>query len=38
MSKASRVQIDLAISALFRPGDVVELRIPKAGRFKTISG
>ena len=38
MSKVSRVHIDLAISALFRPGDVVELRIPKAGRFKTISG
>jgi hypothetical protein len=38
VSKASREQIDFAIAALFRPGDVVELRIPKAGRFKTISG
>ncbi len=38
MSKSSRVHIDFAIAALFRPGDVVELRIPKAGRFKTISG
>lgn len=35
---SSREHIDAAISALFRPGDVVELRIPKAGRFKTISG
>lgn len=29
MSKASREHIDFAIAALFRPGDVVELRIPK---------
>lgn len=38
MSKASREHIDFAIAALFRPGDVVELRIPKAGRLRTISG
>ena len=38
MSKASRQHIDFAIAALFRPGDVVELRIPKAGRHGTISG
>jgi hypothetical protein len=36
--KASREYIEAAIAALFRPGDVVELRIPKAGRFRTISG
>jgi len=38
VSKSSRVYIDFAIAALFRPGDVVELRIPKAGRLRTISG
>jgi len=38
VSKASRVDIDGAIAALFPPGDVVELRIPKAGRYRTISG
>ena len=38
MSKASRVDIDAAIAALFSPGDVVELRIPKAGKYRTISG
>ena len=38
MSKASRQQIDFAIAALFRPGDIVELWIPKAGRFREISG
>ncbi len=36
--RASREHIDAAIAALFRPGDVVELRIPKAGRLGTISG
>src|SRR5271163_2375551 len=34
----AREHIDAAIAALFSPGDVVELRIPKAGRFRTISG
>ncbi len=38
MSQASREHIEAALAALFRPGDVVELRIPKAGRFRTISG
>jgi hypothetical protein len=38
VSKSSREHIDFAIAALFRPGDVVELRIPKAGRLRTISG
>jgi hypothetical protein len=38
VSKASRADIDAAIAALFSPGDVVELRIPKAGRYRTISG
>jgi len=36
--KASREHIDAAITALFCLGDVVELRIPKAGRLGTISG
>jgi hypothetical protein len=38
VSKVSREHIDFAIAALFRAGDVVELRIPKAGRLRTISG
>jgi hypothetical protein len=36
--KSSREHIDAAIAVIFRPGDVVELRIPKAGRLRTISG
>jgi hypothetical protein len=36
--KASREHIDFAIAALFRLGDVVELRIPKARGLGTISG
>ncbi len=32
------VEIRRAISALFRPGDVVEIRVPKTGRSRTISG
>ena len=31
-------EIRRAIDLLFRPGDVVEVRVPKAGRQKTISG
>jgi hypothetical protein len=32
------VEIQRAMSALFRPGDVVEVRVPKTGRSRTISG
>lgn len=35
---ADRNEIAAAIGLLINPGDVFELRIPKAGRFKTISG
>jgi len=32
------VEIRRAVDILFRPGDVVEVRVPKAGRYRTISG
>ncbi|MCC6389108.1 MAG: helix-turn-helix transcriptional regulator [Bryobacterales bacterium] len=32
------VEIRRAVGILFRPGDVVEVRVPKAGRYRTISG
>lgn len=32
------VEIRRAVDLLFRPGDVVEVRVPKAGRYRTISG
>ncbi|MCX6632901.1 MAG: hypothetical protein NTW28_35330, partial [Candidatus Solibacter sp.] len=35
-SAASEVR--RAIGCLFRPGDVVEVRVPKAGRHRTVSG
>jgi hypothetical protein len=31
-------EVRRAIAVLFRPGDVVEVRVPKAGKQKTISG
>src|SRR4030095_1317641 len=31
-------EISKTIALLYKPGDVVELRVPKAGRSKTISG
>ena len=36
--KADRAEIRRALSVLFEPGDVVELRAPKAGRLRTASG
>jgi P4 family phage/plasmid primase-like protien len=30
--------VQRTVAALFDPGDVVELRVPKAGRYRTISG
>ena len=32
------IVIRRAVDLLFRPGDVVEVRVPKAGRYRTISG
>ena len=32
------IEIRRAVDILFRPGDVVEVRVPKAGRYRTISG
>jgi hypothetical protein len=32
------VEIRRAVDILFRPGEVVEVRVPKAGRYRTISG
>ena len=31
-------EVRRAIETLFRPGDVVEVRVPKAGKHRTISG
>lgn len=31
-------EISKAITLLYKPGDVIELRVPKAGRLRTISG
>jgi len=36
--KSQREHIANAIRTLFEPGQVVELRVPKAGKFGTISG
>jgi len=38
MGLSNRDDIERGIKKLFRPGDVVELRMPKAGANKTISG
>lgn len=35
---SGKTATQIAINALFVPGDVVELRVLKAGKFKTISG
>jgi hypothetical protein len=37
-TKADRDNIEAAIKTLFEPGQVVELRAPKAGKYGTISG
>jgi Protein of unknown function (DUF3987) len=37
-NKSDLVEIKKSIAALFRRGDVVEMRIPKAGKLRTISG
>jgi hypothetical protein len=37
-TKADRSNIEAAIRILFEPGQVVELRAPKAGKYGTISG
>ncbi len=34
----AREEVARAVAVMFRPGDVVEVRVPKAGRQRTISG
>jgi hypothetical protein len=38
MTKFNKEHIDAGIKTLFEQGQVVELRVPKAGRLGTISG